>query len=297
MTVLRAAVLGYCAGVRRAMDMAFQALRDHPGKEIRTYGPLIHNPTALRSLEQAGIHPLCPGSQADVVILRAHGVSPETQRALEAGGAAIVDATCPRVKESQKRALEFAAAGRTVIIAGDRQHGEVAGIAGYAGDCVILENAADAEAFVKGLPEGSKGAFALIAQTTISQDEYAAVRSVLLSRLDGSLEVAETLCPEAQRRQDAVRELCMQVDGVLVIGGRESANTRRLFALAGAHAAHAALIEGPEEIPARFFALDRVGITAGASTPEEVIAGVERRLEKRSPPKAVCVGEGKVRKK
>ncbi|MDR3312198.1 MAG: 4-hydroxy-3-methylbut-2-enyl diphosphate reductase [Spirochaetaceae bacterium] len=283
MTVLRASVLGYCAGVRRAMRMAFEAIEKYPKGNTYTYGPLIHNPTALASLEQAGIHglpigaPLSPpdAGTIDVIIVCAHGVAPEVMRRLGATGAAIVDATCPRVTASQQKAARFAGQGCRVIIAGDRHHGEVAGIAGYAKDWVIVENAGDAAR----LDLDPAARYALIAQTTISREEYAGIKTALTAGITG-VEIAETLCPEAVRRQDAVQNLCGQVAGVLVIGGRDSANTRRLFALAAAHAPEAALIEGPDEIPARFFALDRVGLTAGASTPDEVIDAVEVRLKK-----------------
>jgi 4-hydroxy-3-methylbut-2-enyl diphosphate reductase len=279
--VIRARVLGYCFGVRRAMDMALRAGQEFPGQKIYTYGPLIHNPQALGFLKERGISALdaeFPAVIGAVVIIRAHGIPPAARQALEQSGARLLDATCPRVIKSQKLAARFSAVGHTVIIAGDREHGEVAGIAGFAPGCIILENPEDARRLARGgSPSACPGKAALIAQTTISRGEYDAIAEALRPAIP-DLRLCDTICPAALERQQALEELCRQAEGVLVIGGRNSANTRRLFAAAWRLCRRAALIETPDEIPEGFFALGRVGITAGASTPDEVIDGVEQRL-------------------
>ncbi|MDR3283788.1 MAG: 4-hydroxy-3-methylbut-2-enyl diphosphate reductase [Treponema sp.] len=281
--VVRAKVLGYCFGVRRAVDMAVKAAAQYPRQPIYTYGPLIHNPQALDFLKDRGITVLDDESpqaepvrvQGAVVIIRAHGVPPEIRQRLEEQGARIVDATCPRVVKSQKLAAQFSASGYTVIIAGDTDHGEVAGIAGFAPGCVIVENPGEAELLAKSARCPQKAA--LIAQTTISQGEYDAIALALLPAIP-DLRVCATICPAATERQQALEELCGQVDGVLVIGGRSSANTRRLLSTAQKRCALSALIESPDEIPERFFSLPRTGITAGASTPDEIIEQTAARL-------------------
>jgi 4-hydroxy-3-methylbut-2-enyl diphosphate reductase len=278
-TVVRASVLGYCFGVRRAVDMAVRAAEEAPNHAIYTYGPLIHNPQALDFLAQRGIAIYEPNSQNPLprdatVILRAHGVPPEVRLKLKHDGVRILDATCPRVVASQKKAAEFSAAGYTVIVAGDKDHGEVAGIAGFADGCIIVESPEDAEALISTYPLQKA---ALIAQTTINRSEYDAIADILRPAI-ADLQVCDTLCPAAIERQKALEELCSRVNGVLVIGGKNSANTRRLLSTAQKLCPHAALIETPDEIPEQFFSLARVGIAAGASTPDEVIEAVERRL-------------------
>jgi 4-hydroxy-3-methylbut-2-enyl diphosphate reductase len=308
-TVSRASVLGYCFGVRRAVDMAVRAVDETPNRTIYTYGPLIHNPQALDYLAKRGIAIYEPSSQNSIsrdatVIIRAHGVPPEVRLELEQSGVHILDATCPRVVASQKKAAEFSAAGYTVIVAGDKDHGEVAGIAGFAAGCIIVESPEDAERLVYGggmQPHFPLQKAALIAQTTINRSEYDAIAAILLPAI-ADLQVCDTLCPAAIERQKALEELCPRVDGVLVIGGKDSANTRRLlltaqkyFSCAARTPRHtspavfskncgsmdAVLVETPDEIPERFFSLARVGITAGASTPDEIIDAVEQRITAR----------------
>jgi 4-hydroxy-3-methylbut-2-enyl diphosphate reductase len=279
--VIRSAILGYCFGVRRAVNMAVQAAADYQSRPIYTYGPLIHNPQALEVLKRQGITSLESGLQTldqdAVVIIRAHGVPPAARAALASRGSHIMDATCPRVVKSQKLAAKFFNQGYRVIVAGDKDHGEVAGIAGFAPGCIIVENPADAEALVRGGDCPQK--VALIAQTTINQSEYDALAAALRPGIP-ELHICDTLCPAVSERQKALKDLCGQVDGVLVIGGRNSANTRRLLSTAENRCPRAALIQSPEEIPLPFFFLKRVGIVAGASTPDETIDAVEKRLKK-----------------
>jgi 4-hydroxy-3-methylbut-2-enyl diphosphate reductase len=277
--VIRASVLGYCFGVRRAVDMAVRAAEESPKRAIYTYGPLIHNPQALDYLAQRGIAIYKPDSQNPLpnnatVILRAHGVPPEVRLELEQSCVRILDATCPRVVASQKKAAEFSAAGYTVIVAGDKDHGEVAGIAGFAAGCIIVESPEDAEALISTYTLQQA---ALIAQTTINRSEFDAIADILRPAIT-DLQICDTLCPAAIERQKALEELCSRVDGVLVIGGKNSANTRRLLSTAQKLCPHATLIETPDEIPEQFFSLARIGITAGASTPDEIIDAVEERI-------------------
>lgn len=291
--VVRAKVLGYCMGVRRAMEGAHKAAVDASGGKVWTLGPLIHNKTALDMLASEGVQILKDEDfskiqKDDVVVIRAHGVTPAVKNEVAALSRAVVDATCPRVMLSQKRVADFAARGYTVIIAGDKNHGEVTGIAGCAtsaatGDsrCVLLGNTLDAAEYVAQVESGKKvlpEKAILISQTTISRREYDSIAEVLAPVI-GGLEVFDTICPATTERQDALADLQGQVDGVLIIGGKNSANTQRLLTSAQRYFDKAALIETADEIPIEFFDLERVGLSAGASTPDEVIDGVERRLQ------------------
>ena len=291
-TVVRAKVLGYCMGVRRAMEGAHKAATNNSRGRVWTLGPLIHNKTALDMLASEGVQILKDDDFTniggdDVVVIRAHGVTPAVKANVTARSKAVVDATCPRVMLSQKRVADFAAKGYTVIIAGDKNHGEVTGIAGCAqaaatgtSHCVLVGNKQDAMDYVEEIQEGREPLpekAMLLCQTTISRSEYDAIQAVLTPVLPG-LEVFDTICPATTERQDALADLQGQVDGVLIIGGKHSANTQRLLTSAQRYFDKAALIETADEIPPEFFALQRVGLSAGASTPDEVIDEVERRL-------------------
>lgn len=279
--IIRADVMGYCMGVRRAVEAAEQALLDNPIRPVYSYGPLIHNPSALERLAAEGVVivdgknlPLPADFGGASVIIRAHGVPPDEREELVRRHAKIVDATCPRVLLSQRRARDYHERGYTVYLAGDRNHGEISGIAGYAPECIVLENSADAERLAM-YPEKA----VLISQTTIKQSEYDAIAAVLSAKI-ADLIVLNTICPATRERQEALEELCHEVDGVMVIGGRNSANTRRLFDTARQLSRNAWLIETPAEIPGEAYSLERIGITAGASTPDEVIDAVEQALQK-----------------
>lgn len=286
MEIIRARVLGFCMGVRRAVDCAEHALAENrDGKSaIYTLGPLIHNPSVLQELAKRGLQVLDAVQDdfsslppASVVIVRAHGTTPGVLAALERAQARVVDATCPRVHLSQRRAEEWAGKGFAVIIAGDKNHGEVTSLSGFAAKgggagCVsVVQDSAEAERLV--VPAQA----VLIAQTTFSPLEFERIADVL-RRKNPSIVLLNSICPATMERQNALRELAGSVDAVLVIGGRNSANTRRLFETARALCPCCALIEDSTQIPPQFFGLQRLGITAGASTPDAVIDMVERVL-------------------
>lgn len=286
MIVVRARVLGMCMGVRRAEALARQAAEEGKlaGKNVYTYGPLIHNPQAVAELEKAGVSVLDPlefenGSLDDkaansIVVMRAHGAPPEAFAHLARIGAKIVDATCPRVLKSQKKARELLDKGYAVAIAGDRSHGEVAGILGYAPGAIVVENAEEAAALAASWADRP---VALIAQTTIKKSEYdAIVREFENAR--GSLLTFETLCPATADRQEALAELAGQVDALIVVGGRNSANTQRLLMAAKEKGRPAWHIETARELPEEVFGFGKVGLSAGASTPDSMVDEVERLL-------------------
>lgn len=287
--IIRAEILGYCMGVRRAVEAVERALLEYPHHKVWTFGPLIHNRIALENLASRGVEILEDRhidklSVKDVVVIRAHGVAPKVKKTLENTGCILIDATCPRVMLSQKRAADFASKGFNVIIAGDKNHGEVTGIAGCAIDpvtgknlSILVENRQDAEKLISvaydeniALPEKA----ILISQTTISREEYDAVADVLSNAIK-NIKVFDTICPATMERQKALQELKGKVDGVLIIGGKNSANTQRLLMSGERIFPYAELIENASEIPENFRNLKRVGLSAGASTPDEVIDSIE----------------------
>ncbi|MDR1950447.1 MAG: 4-hydroxy-3-methylbut-2-enyl diphosphate reductase [Spirochaetaceae bacterium] len=300
MRVIRARVLGYCMGVRRAVEMASRELGPEPGfspgaaprapcrerpraKRVYTLGPLIHNPQVLAKLKNRGVETLdaarLPGDlRGAVVILRAHGVTPALEAGLVSRGALVADATCPKVKASQNLARSLGEAGYRLFLAGEEQHGEIVGIRGYAGDCLIVGNPGEAALAAENLyREAGPVKTALLGQTTISPGEYRAIGEAIASFFP-NLAIQDTICGATRDRQDALTELSGRTDALIVVGGRASANTRRLLSIAESLGKPAWLAENAGEIPREIAAYPVVGLSAGASTPDEVIDEIEGAL-------------------
>jgi 4-hydroxy-3-methylbut-2-enyl diphosphate reductase len=280
----KARVLGYCMGVRRAVEMAYREAGKAPGR-VYTLGPLIHNPQVLEDLRRRGLEilegdRLPPDLRDAVVIIRAHGVSPALEGELRSRGARILDATCPRVKASQLKARSFSERGYRVFIAGEKDHGEVAGIRGYAPGSIVVADPPEAEEAAAALRAESPGLrAALIGQTTISPEEYAAIGAAIEKHLD--LELVDTICGATRERQEALRELCARVEAVLIAGGRGSSNTRRLLEIARSLGKPCWLVESARDLPADLAetaAFKTLGLSAGASTPDELIREIETAL-------------------
>jgi 4-hydroxy-3-methylbut-2-enyl diphosphate reductase len=267
-------------GVRRAVDMAVAASRASP---VYTLGPLIHNPQVLKRLQEQGIAILdeeqLPADLRDtVVIIRAHGITPQLEALLRSRGASVVDATCPRVKASQMQARLLTEQGYGIFLAGEAHHGELIGIQGYAPGCLIAANQEEAEkAAEKRYQEAPHERTALIGQTTISPDEYQAIGEGI-QHFFPNVKILDTICKATRDRQRALRDLCSQVDAVLVAGGRASANTRRLLTIAQGCGTPAWLVEDVHEIPPEIASYPVVGLSAGASTSDETIDALEAAL-------------------
>jgi 4-hydroxy-3-methylbut-2-enyl diphosphate reductase len=219
------------------------------------------------------------------VIIRAHGLSPQTETELRRRGAQIIDATCPRVKSSQLKAAAFAEAGYRLFLAGEESHAEITGIKAYAGAgfYAVAGNAAEAETLASHLYAEADAAeydvkTALIGQTTISAEEYRDLGAAI-AHVFPDLEIAQTICPATRERQDSLREILDKVDAVIIAGGKGSANTRRLLAIAETAGKPCALIESPSDIPPDFYRYNTIGLASGASTPDAVVEDVEKRLK------------------
>ncbi len=281
MEIIRASVLGFCFGVRRAVELAEKALAENKDKTVYSLGPLIHNENALRALSDKGLITVDEQQVGEipsesVVIIRAHGVAPSVTDALEAKKCTIIDATCPRVKASQKMVERYSNQNDYVVLTGDRNHGEVIGIAGYAGENFSqIQDYTEAESF--DIKDSENKNVILLSQTTYSPKEFEKIESLFRSKFK-NLAVMNTICPATSERQEALLELCKKVDGVIVIGGKNSANTKRLYQTAAANCKQAIHVQTAAEIPSDFYKLNTIGITAGASTPDSIIDEVESFL-------------------
>ncbi len=269
--VVKAAHAGACYGVQRALDMTLKAAEE--GGSVCTLGPLIHNPRVVAELEAKGIQ-VADGVQdvnCDGVVIRSHGVVPQVISQLQERGFNVIDATCPHVMRAQRAAAKLAAAGRHVLVVGEAGHPEVEGISAHAveagGKCTIVGTAED-------IPEGLTGPVGVVVQTTQSRERFEEVIQALKQR-DLDLEVKDTICFATTQRQLSAIELAERVDAMVVIGGRNSSNTTRLFEICAQHCAKAFHIESAEEIdPSWFDDCQVVGVSAGASTPDDQIESV-----------------------
>jgi len=266
---------GFCMGVRRAMELALEANYHYPDP-IYTFGPLIHNPQVLRMLEKKGIHILDPiqGRLTGTVIIRAHGIPPQDHERLKQTGLAIVDATCPRVIKVQAIIKKYAQDGYTPIIVGDRDHPEVIGLLGYSeGKGIVLTDPSQ----VENLPPLDK--VIVVAQTTQDESLFQEVVEKLKKQFHGCL-VFNTICNATHERQEEVRQLAQTVDGLVIVGGFNSGNTRRLVGIANSVGTPTFHVETEDQIDkSKISQFKTIGVTAGASTPNWMIRKVVQELE------------------
>ncbi len=275
MKVRVAQICGFCMGVRRAMDLALDAAaKARP--PVFTFGPLIHNPSALELLRSKGIEVLdhIPEKGEGTVIIRAHGIPPGEREALEKAGFQLIDGTCTRVVKVQMLAKHYSSLGHTCVLIGDRGHPEVKGIMGYAGENGVLVSSLEE---LKGLR--LSGQYIILAQTTRDREEFEEWARMLLDRFPGG-QVFNTVCDSTRKRQREVRRLCRSVDAVVVVGGRQSANTRRLAEIAAESGKTALAVETEEDLDLdELRSFGSVGVTAGASTPNWIINRVVSAIE------------------
>ena len=282
MEIFTASVLGYCMGVERAVNLALKTIGEKKeNSKLYTLGPLIHNPLVLKELNERGMKVLSDDeiknvSSGDAVVIRAHGTTAKNIDTLQKQNAVIIDATCPRVKQSQKRVEEWSKKGYDIIIAGDKNHGEVKSLEGFfdssqGGKLYVVQNSDETE--VIPLRERT----ALISQTTFSPEKYDAITTAIKGKKSDAV-IFNSICDATLKRQKSLEELAKKVDAILVVGGKQSANTKQLKDLALKYCPNVELIEDETEIPEKFFDFEKVGITAGASTPQFVIDAVKKRL-------------------
>lgn len=266
---------GYCFGVKRALRIVEEGLSSF-GPPIYTLGDLIHNPPEVERLRARGVVAVASLDEVPsgaTLVLRAHGVDPVLARAAAARGVRVLDATCPFVQRSQSLARRMAEEGRRVIIVGDREHPEVRAVAAHAGGAAIVASREDAAA----LPPIERAG--VVVQTTFPRPEAEAIIDALRDRIP-DLRVNDTICGATEARRDAALELARRVDLMIVIGGRNSSNTKRLFRACGETGVAARLVESPADLdPAWFSGVSRVGVTTGTSTPDWLIEAVLGRLE------------------
>jgi (E)-4-hydroxy-3-methyl-but-2-enyl pyrophosphate reductase len=276
MEVLLAHEYGFCFGVERAVEMVEDALAIGGGP-IRSLGPLIHNAQEMERLGSKGVSTIDTPGEANsdtVAVIRAHGVTPQVQHDLEQRAAQVIDATCPFVTRVQHLAARAAEQGRDVVVAGNPDHPEMIGVVGYAPNNTFVVRDAHEVAALPPLR-----APLVVSQTTIKLQTFLDVAEAVRAKSDAEPQVVNTICSATRDRQDAARALAGEVDVFYVIGGRHSSNSVKLLAVCQEQCQQSFLIETPAEInPGDVKGAGRVGVTAGASTPNWLIEQVVKRL-------------------
>jgi len=259
------------------MDLALEAAQKVGREEIFTDGPLIHNPQALETLRSHGVVPLqdAKGNIEGTVIIRSHGISPQRYREIEKTGAKILDATCPKVKQAQSIIDQYARKGFYVVIIGDADHAEVKGLLGFVEkNGIVIQN----EHELKNLPSSKK--ICVVAQTTQNREKFFDLSGKIRERFPEA-KIFDTICEANRKRQEELKSLCKSVDAIIIVGGRESGNTKRLVGIAKPTGVPTFFGENEDDLDLdKLKRYKEIGIIGGASTPDWVLKGVIRKLEK-----------------
>lgn len=271
---------GYCFGVKRAMDMAWEELtvkKSSTDKHIYSIGPLIHNDQATKKYKEQGLiieEKVDNIEKNSIAIVRSHGLPKHFYDKMEEKSIRIIDATCPFVKKIQDIVYESHISGSKIILIGDSNHPEIIGINGWAENSSIIINSLDD---AKEFEIDEQKSYIVVVQTTYKLEKYQQIEKILKNRLK-KVEFFNTICYATRERQDAAGELSREVDAMIVVGGKSSSNTKKLAEIC-AENCETFLIETAEELDLeKIKNFNKIGISAGASTPDFIIKEVEDLL-------------------
>lgn len=289
MKVVTAEHAGFCFGVQRAVEEA-EKCAENAGTKVFTYGPLIHNESVIRDLEKKGIfavetdileslaeNPELPQKQPNPILIRAHGVGRETECRLREQYETVIDATCPFVKKIHKIVAEHSAAGEQIVIIGSATHPEVVGIRGWAqGDCIIISNEKEA----KELDLDASRKVCIVAQTTFHFNKFQDLVEIIKQKVYDVF-AFNTICNATEERQREAERLAREVDAMLVLGGENSSNSKKLFEICREACPHTYFLQTSDDLDrSTLLSFDSIGITAGASTPHYIIEEVQKKCQK-----------------
>ena len=281
MNVELAKTAGFCFGVKRAVDTVYQQIEQYRGEKIFTYGPIIHNEEVIKDLRSHGVEVLndeeeLKTADADVVVIRSHGVAKYIYDIMEERGITSVDATCPFVKKIHKIVAEKSAEGSYIVIVGNGEHPEVQGIRGWAGEQVtVVQTAEDAERFE--LPDKDQKV-CIVAQTTFNYNKFKELVEII-SKKRYDIVVLNTICNATKERQTEARQIAARVDAMVVIGDKRSSNTQKLFEICKEECLNTYYIQTLDDLDInQLRSVESVGITAGASTPNKIIEEVQNNV-------------------
>jgi len=274
--IILAKTAGFCFGVANAVETAFQVLKENPGK-TRIYGELIHNRQVSDALAEKGAFSIQSPDQlepGDHVVIRAHGIGEDLYNEIKSKDVVIHDATCPYVRKIHRLVREKHDEGCRIVIAGDREHPEVIGVNGWCGNEAFIVSEPEE---VELLPDTDECMF-VVAQTTMKPEKYREICDALKKKFANVIK-SDTICNATEKRQREALEISRKSDVMIVIGGRNSSNTRKLFEICSENCQRAYKVETAADIPPLNNNINTVGITAGASTPDWVIKEVIKKME------------------
>lgn len=270
--------IGFCWGVKRALDIAFKALEDGQRK-LYSLGRIIHNPQMTEKLTELGLEVVSDlnNIKEGRFLVRSHGVHPDLIKELASRGIEIIDATCPFVKNTQHLISELREEGYKIIIIGEKEHPEVKGLVGYAGgQAMVISEPGE----VRKDSFNKSHRWAVVAQSTQSQRNFKEVISGLLEENLSELRVFFTICQETLKRESLARDLATKCDLIIVSGGFDSANTRRLKEIVGSFSASSYQVENAAQINKSWLkGLSSIGVVSGTSTPEWVVDEIVKKIE------------------
>ncbi len=280
MDVRRAKSAGFCMGVDLALRKLDSLLEDGGANApIFTFGPLIHNPQVLEEYASKGVRTSESPSaipSGSTVLIRAHGIPRHVYSQLEGHGLNVADATCPKVMKAQRLIAREADKGGILLLYGEEDHPEVRGLLSNAPNGAVVFDSIEE---LEGFEFDPRASYFLAAQTTQDEAAFERIRDYVVNRLGHGLPVHSTNCDATRQRQEDTIAIAKEVDAMVVVGGRNSGNTRRLVKVAEDQGVPCVHVETAEELPVdklRTFA--RIGLTAGASTPKKIIDAVETLL-------------------
>ena len=279
MKVLLAENAGFCFGVKLAVDSAIKTQNEY-NKKIYTLGPLIHNSDVVNYLEENNIYAIDINNvdtlnKDDVILIRSHGVSKDVFEYLTNKGLIVINATCPFVTNIQKKVNKFSNEGYKIVILGDENHPEVIGINGWCGNSATITTDGN-------FKEPLAGKVCVVAQTTEKEENWDKTIQNLSWNTYEDLKSFNTICAATEERQKSVFDLSKKVDFMIVVGGKHSSNTTKLYQIAKKNCKSTIHIENAKELSRDIFAgidIKTIGITAGASTPDWIINGVISIME------------------
>ncbi|MCR5785125.1 MAG: 4-hydroxy-3-methylbut-2-enyl diphosphate reductase [Eubacterium sp.] len=277
MDVILAKSAGFCFGVKRAVDMAYEEA-EKSGEKIYTYGPIIHNEEVVKDLEDRGVYVINSREELEdvknkTVIIRTHGVAPEIYEIAEKNNINLIDATCPFVLKIHRIVEEYSEKGYTIVIIGNPEHPEVIGIRGWVknGHVFVCQNAEDIEKFDNKYNEK----ICIVSQTTFNSKKFKDLVEVW-GKKSYTISVVNTICNATEVRQSEASEIAGKVDAMIVIGGLHSSNTQKLYEICKGVCDDTYYIQTLEDFSFREIDnIHTVGITAGASTPNTIIREVQ----------------------
>jgi 4-hydroxy-3-methylbut-2-enyl diphosphate reductase len=282
MEIKRAKTAGFCFGVKRAVETVYRQLEENNDNQppIYTYGPIIHNEEVIKDMENKGVKVLRKPEDLEqltegIVIIRSHGVSESICRKLSEKGLRVIDATCPYVKKIHNIVKKESEKGRHIVIIGNPDHPEVEGIKGWARENVtVIQDALEAEKF----DADHKKSICIVAQTTFNYNKFKDLVEIILKR-GYDVSVLNTICSATKERQTEAHSIAEEVDAMIVIGDKHSSNTQKLFEICQKACNDTYYIQTLDDLDLnQLGSVETVGITAGASTPNNIIEEVQNNV-------------------